>query len=800
MIKINKVNKYFNRFKKNSNHVINNTTLTLEDKGLVALLGPSGSGKTTLLNAIGGLDKINSGSIYIDNKKITSHFSSKVDKIRNLNIGYIFQDYKLVDNMSVFDNVALSLKTIGIKDKKEINERVTYVLECVGMYRYRKRPASMLSGGERQRVGIARAIVKNPHIIIADEPTGNLDSKNSLEIMNIIKKISEDRLVVLVTHEVGLAKFYASRIIEIEDGKIISDEINEHNEDLDYTIDNNIYLKDMKIKEKQDKSGIDIYKDTNQKLDIEIVLKGNNIYIKSKNNKKIEVVDETSSIEFIDDHFKTMEKKDLEKIEFNLSEKLTNKKKLRYTSIFNPLTFISNGFNKVFDYSFIKKILLLGFFASGFFIMFSLSRIVATNTINDEDFVTINKNYLNVNIAKYNPDEYMKYAAVDGVNYILPGNSTVTFRLKVDDYYQTASSYAALKGSLSSLDMITKDEIVLGRMPENEFEIVVDDMIIRNAKKEYEGLNFMGLDTKEKFIDRIATINEMKDYKIVGITDLHSPSIYVNKSNFVNIIHNSQEESMEEDPFQSYNLFLDRIYMREGRLPGNDYEMIVNISDKDEFPINKETTKTINDRKMKVVGYYDSAYNIRKYLVNDNMINYLIITAGKNLVVSAYDKEKVIASYQELGLDIRDSYENSKEQYKKSRESTTKATLISSLVVLVISLIEIILMLRSSFLSRIKEVGIYRAIGLKKKDIYIMFSGEIIAITTLAAIPGILLSAYVFKTISTISFLSREFIVNPIIILTAIIIVFVFNLFFGLLPVMNTLRKRPAQILARTDI
>ena len=93
MIKINKVNKYFNRFKKNSNHVINNTTLTLEDKGLVALLGPSGSGKTTLLNAIGGLDKINSGSIYIDNKKITSHFSGKVDKIRNLNIGYIFQDY-----------------------------------------------------------------------------------------------------------------------------------------------------------------------------------------------------------------------------------------------------------------------------------------------------------------------------------------------------------------------------------------------------------------------------------------------------------------------------------------------------------------------------------------------------------------------------------------------------------------------------------------------------------------------------------------------------------------------------------
>ena len=186
MIKIEKVNKYFNRYRKNQIHVIDNTSLTLEDTGLTALLGPSGSGKTTLLNVIGGLDKVGKGKIYINNQKITSKFSYKVDKIRNLNIGYIFQDYKLVENLSVYDNVALSLKIIGIKDKKEIDKRVTYVLEKVGMYRYRKRPANMLSGGERQRVGIARAIVKNPNIIIADEPTGNLDSKMGEEIMEIL--------------------------------------------------------------------------------------------------------------------------------------------------------------------------------------------------------------------------------------------------------------------------------------------------------------------------------------------------------------------------------------------------------------------------------------------------------------------------------------------------------------------------------------------------------------------------------------------------------------------------------------
>lgn len=805
MIRVEKVNKYFNRFRKNRNHVINNTTLTLGDTGLVALLGPSGSGKTTLLNAIGGLDKVDSGKIYINNKKITSKFIGYVDKLRNLNIGYIFQDYKLVDNMSVYDNVALSLKTIGIKDKKEIDKRVTYVLEKMQIYRFRKRPASMLSGGERQRVGIARAIVKNPNIIIADEPTGNLDSKNSLEIMNIIKKISEDRLVILVTHEVNLAMFYADRIIEIEDGKVIKDYENTEENNLDYAIDNNIYLRDIANSKRIeiDNSKIDLYFDNYKPCNLQIVVKGNNIFIRSVDNQKIEVVDDNSSIQFIDDNYKSIAKSDIENYSFDFNSILTNNKKLKYSSIFNPLTFISNGFSKVFSYSLVKKILLFGFFLSGLFIIFSTSRIAANLKIEDKDFVNINQNYLEIIEPKIDINDYYNYEKSDKINYIIPGNSEVAFNLKVDDYYQTANTSATLSGSLASLEMIDDSDIILGRLPSNDYEVVVDYMTIDNMNKNINLPKMMGLNTKEDFLNRIISISQVGDFKIVGMVDLESPSIYAKKDKFINMLYFSKNSDYGNSGYNyiDYNLYADKITIKEGRLPYNDYEVLVNINMKEEAPLNKEYSLKINDKKLTIVGYYDSDDRITDYFVNPNMIKLLLVQSSENIMVYPKNREETIEYFKEYyDANIVDSYENSKNQYLEKREAVTKLTITSSIVVLIISLIEMFLMLRSSFLSRIKEVGIYRAIGLKKKDIYIMFSGEILAITTIASIPGVLLGTYIFYNLSKMQLLANELFVNVPLVIITILIIYIFNLLFGLYPVFLTIRKRPAQILSRTDI
>ena len=806
MLSLKNVNKYFNRHKKNEIHVINNISLDFSDSGMVALLGPSGCGKTTLLNAIGGMDSIKSGKIYVNGKKISSKLNYKVDKIRNLNIGYIFQDYKLVDNLSVFDNVKLVLTMLGIKDKNEIKSRVEYVLDCVGMLRYKRRPASMLSGGERQRVGIARALVKNPNIILADEPTGNLDSKNSLEIMKIIKSISKDRLVILVTHEVNLAKFYADRIIELKDGTVVRDYINSDKEDLDYTIDNNIYLKDFDKHDviKDDDKNINIYLDNKDKIKLDIVVKNGNIYVNSKDN--IVVIDEDSNIELINDSYKKIQESDIDKYKFNIGE---SKHKLRYSSIFNPISLIVNGFKKVFDYSFLKKLLLIGFLLSGIFIMYSVSSISALYNIKDEKFVTLNKNYLSVNLNKIKVDDYLSYENIDSVSYVLPGNSIVSFRVNYKDYYQTYNSFDTLNGSLTDINLISNSDLIYGNMPVNNNEVVVDKRSILSMFNENGYAQMIGIKDVSDMIGRIININNLNDFVIVGIVDLGSPSIYAYKDNFINILANSKKDNdgimrsdaeYEDIKLYDYNLKSNEIELKKGRIPTNDYEVIVNINNSDSMPLNKYIDNKVNDKKLLVVGYYFSKDSLDCLLVNSNTVKYDLITKSKDMVVMSNDKDKTISEFRDKGLNIEDSYSVSRKKYIDSNKDRVNTTMLVSLVILIISLVEVFLMIRASFLSRIKSVGIYRAIGVKKRDIYRMFYGEIIAITTISSVPGIIFAAYVLNILSKIKYIGEYFLINFNVVLISVLFVYVFNLVIGLIPVFNTIRRKPASILSRYDL
>ena len=730
MVEIKKVTKIFKKGLGNKIKAINKTTLNLEDTGLVALLGPSGCGKTTLLNAMGGLDKINRGKILINNKNVASKFSFYSDRIRNKEIGYIFQDYKLLENLSVYDNVSIVLKMQGVRNKKEIKEKVEYVLEKVGMIRYKRRPAAMLSGGEKQRVAIARAIVKNPRVLLCDEPTGNLDSKNSLEVMKIIKSISKDRLVVLVTHEQSLAKFYADRIITIKDGVVQEDYKNDHQDDLDYQIDSVFYLKDMNHKSLNNtEDNVNLYSYDTEKLNVNIVLKNNNIYIESIDGKNIEVVDDSSSISFVNDNYKSIGKDEILKYHFD-TEKLEKKKKIRYSSITNYFKILVDGFNKIFDYPLMKKLLLIGFFASGGILMASASLIMATKQIDEKDYIKINKNYVSVTTKKINNTEINKFNEYEEAIFTLPGDSNVTLSLPLNFYYQTRIYTVDITASIAPSEDLKEEDLLIGTLPVNKNEIVLDVLALDRLEIDYKNrFKNAGIKNYDELLG-LKIMSTNNEYKIVGISRTTNPSFFV-RSEDINKLLISNLNFKNENDLRSYTEYNGRYTLKEGRLPVNDYEIIVNIDYKYEYKLNTTINQKVNDKKLVVVGYYYSPYDETFFLCNDNTLYYDFLLEQNNISIYTKDIYSLQAKLLDAGYNANIPIETARDKLIKSKKEASKATITTALILICISLIEIIFMIRSSFLSRVKEVGIYRAIGTKKTDIYKMFAGEIIAITSL---------------------------------------------------------------------
>ena len=219
MVRMNGVTKVY---ESSGTVALDGIDLSISEGEFVFLVGPSGSGKTTIMKLITGEIAATSGEITVNDFDMAKIKRRKLPKVRRT-LGVIFQDYRLIENMTVYDNVAFAMRVVGASNK-EINRRVPYVLELVGLEGREKRMPGELSGGEQQRVAIARALVNSPRMIVADEPTGNLDPVRSLELMLLFEKINEmGTTILVVTHEKELVNAFSKRVITIDGGHVISD-------------------------------------------------------------------------------------------------------------------------------------------------------------------------------------------------------------------------------------------------------------------------------------------------------------------------------------------------------------------------------------------------------------------------------------------------------------------------------------------------------------------------------------------------------------------------------------------------
>lgn len=225
IIKINNLKKIYNLGTQQV-RALDGVSVSIYKNEYVAIMGPSGSGKSTLMNILGCLDTPTSGEYILNGTDVSKMGDDSLAQVRNKEIGFIFQSFNLLPKYSSLENVALPMIYAGISSAKR-EKRASEALRSVGLEDRMEHKPSELSGGQRQRVAIARALINNPSIILADEPTGNLDTKTSIDIMNLFEKIHKDgNTIILVTHEEDIAKF-AHRVIRLRDGKIESDTINE---------------------------------------------------------------------------------------------------------------------------------------------------------------------------------------------------------------------------------------------------------------------------------------------------------------------------------------------------------------------------------------------------------------------------------------------------------------------------------------------------------------------------------------------------------------------------------------------
>lgn len=226
MIELKNVSKTYKSKKSTNTRALNDVTLEFNDKGMTFILGKSGSGKSTLLNIIGGLDKYDSGDMIILDKSSKDFTQADLDSYRNAYIGFVFQEFNILEDYDVYENIALAVQ---LQQKSIDDEIINNMLKKLELSELKHRKVNELSGGQKQRVAIARALIKNPKIILADEPTGNLDSATGKQVMDLLKEISKEKLVIIVSHDSESANVYGDRIIQISDGSIINDIKKEEN-------------------------------------------------------------------------------------------------------------------------------------------------------------------------------------------------------------------------------------------------------------------------------------------------------------------------------------------------------------------------------------------------------------------------------------------------------------------------------------------------------------------------------------------------------------------------------------------
>ena len=616
MISIRGLHKFFNKGRQNEIHVINDVTLDLPSKGMVAVFGKSGCGKTTLLNVIGGLDKFAEGTLTVDGQSIKDN----TDVIRNKYIGYIFQNYNLNKDATCFDNVADALRLCGMSDAEEIEERVGAALANVGMQRYSKRTPDTLSGGQQQRIAVARAIVKNPKIILADEPTGNLDEANTVMIMDLLKAISKDHLVILVTHEANLVDYYCDTVIELHDGKIADIKQNTDANGFLSRDKNDIWLGELDKRSISDEHAeIEYYGDKPAApIKMKIVNSGGKIYLEI-GTEKVQIVDEYSEVKLRDGVYEERVNQNAVSESIDMS-KLPPVSGTRFGSLFSFKSSLKSGYISNFRKRKKSKTVLLGcmcLFAAVVVFMSAVFGSAFGDIIDARAAYNHNVFYL------YTPDASVSAklnGAIGkdntGIDYLrldadMPrGDAWAFFRAGSFETFEQLDWESNFKTNAVYLDVsLTENmKLVEGKKDNLAVEEILISTRVADALLEKSTLGY--ITERGDLIGLLSTMFTVdgKSPRIVGIVESDEPAVYLSELGMAKYVHSKA--------FTSYTMLASDHGIEVA--PGEAVLAVRDQSVDIQPPRIGETIK-IQGRDIKVVGIKQAYYDYHTWLKNNGI-------------------------------------------------------------------------------------------------------------------------------------------------------------------------------------
>ena len=739
-------------------HALKNIDLSFRENEFVAILGPSGSGKTTLLNIIGGLDRYTTGDLIIDGKSTKKFKDKDWDAYRNHAVGFIFQSYNLISHISVLENTMMGMTLSGVSFR-ERKRKALELLDKVGLKDHAYKKPNQLSGGQMQRVAIARALANDPKIILADEPTGALDSKTSMQIMELIKEISKDKLVIMVTHNKELAENYASRIVNMKDGEIIGDsnpiDDNVKTGNLKITKTSMSFLTALKlsfenIKTKKGRTILTSFASSIGIIGIALILSLSNGF-----NIEVENFEQDSLSQspiMITNQTVQMDENTLNELKGDNEKEKYPSEKMVYSK--NDISDTIIHTNKITDdyVNYIDKMDMDNI--SGISYLKGTNTILLSKNGDDYKFLNDNSSSFTSNILPYSPSDSL----IDKNYDVLAGKVTdeAGLVLFVDSYNRISSSLLESLGldeSASFDDILNKEIKVI--FNDDYYKKINGNFIVENdLEKLY--------DSEESVSIKIMAIVRGKEDKelITASSSLYYTSALDGKI----ISKNKGSLIVKEQEKLDYNVLTHQKFDENttkdsvlGYLGADVLPMAIYIYPKD------------FDTKDKITDYLDE-YNDGK---------------DEEDVIQYTDMAEMISS---LSGNIMDAI--------------TIVLIAFSSISLVVSSIMIGIITYISVLERTKEIGVLRALGARKKDITRVFNAETFIIGVFSGLLGVaiayLLTIPTNKIIEDLSGLAGVAKLNPIHSIILIIISLTLTVIGGFIPSKMASRKNPVEAL-RTE-